>query len=63
MWFTTGVAAGFLGLIHPALPLLLSYDFYLLFKSTQTMNQTTNMIVLDRTKAHIFLNKLNFLGY
>ena len=27
------------------------------------MNQTTNLIVLDRSKRSVLLNKLNFLGY
>lgn len=63
MWATTGVAATFLGLIHPALALLMSYDFYLLLRGTAVMNQTCNMIVLDKSKRHVLLSKLNFLGY
>lgn len=27
------------------------------------MNQTCNMIILEETKRHVLLNKLNFLGY
>jgi hypothetical protein len=27
------------------------------------MNQTTSMIVLEESKRHVLLNKLNFLGY
>jgi len=27
------------------------------------MNQTANTIVLDESKRHVLLNKLNFLGY
>ena len=38
MWFTTSVAATFLGLIHPALALLMSYDYYLLLRGTAVMN-------------------------
>lgn len=38
MWLTTTIAAGALGMVHPALPLLLSYDFFLLFRATQIMN-------------------------
>lgn len=63
MWFTTTVAATFLGLIHPALALLMSYDYYLLIRGTAVMNQTCNLVVLDRTKRHVLLSKLNFLGY
>ncbi len=63
MWFTTGVAALGLSFVHPALPLVLTYDFYLLLKALQILNQTTNLIVLDGTKRHVMLNKLNFLGY
>lgn len=63
MWFTTTVAATFLGLMHPALALLTTYDYYLLLRGTAVMNQTCNVIVLDRTKRHVLLSKLNFLGY
>jgi hypothetical protein len=63
MCFTTGVAALGLALVHPVLPLLLTYDLFLLLKALQIMNQTTNLIILDKSKRHVFLNKLNFLGY
>ena len=63
MWFTTTLAAGCLGLIHPALSLLLGYEYFLLLAATRIMNQTTNLIVLDRSKRSVLLNKLNFLGY
>ena len=63
MWFTTSMAAAALAMVHPVLPSVLLYDFYLLFRATQVMNQTANTIVLDTTKRHVFLNKLNFLGY
>ena len=63
MWFTTSVAATFLGLIYPPLALLMSYDYYLLLRGTAVMNQTCNLIVLDKTKRHVLLSKLNFLGY
>ena len=43
MWVTTTVAATFLGLIHPALALLMSYDYYLLIRGTAVMNKTCNM--------------------
>ena len=38
MWMTTAVAATFLGMIHPALALLMSYDVYLLLRGTAVMN-------------------------
>lgn len=63
MWFTTTVSAVCLGLVNPWLPILLTYDYYLLLKATQIMNQTANTIVLDESKRHVLLNKLNFLGY
>jgi len=63
MWATTTVAAVFLGLMHPALSLLMTYDYYLLVRGTGVMNQTCNMVMLDRTKRHVYLAKLNFLGY
>ena len=63
MWLTTSVAAGLLFAMHPALALLMSYDYYLLLRGTAIMNQTCNMVVLDKTKRHVFLSKLNFLGY
>ena len=63
MWATTTVAAGFLAMMHPAMALLMSYDYYLLLRGTAVMNQTCNMVVLDNTKRHVYLAKLNFLGY
>ena len=63
MWVTTTIAATFLALIHPAMALLMSYDLYLLIRGTAVMNKTCNLIVLDKTKQHIYLSKLNFLGY
>lgn len=63
MWATTTIAATFLGLMHPALALLMSYDYYLLIRGTAVMNKTCNVIVLDKTKRHVYLSKLNFLGY
>jgi len=63
MWVTTSVAATFLGMIHPALSLLMLYDYYLLIRGTAVMNQTCNMVLLDKTKRHVYLSKLNFLGY
>ena len=63
MWFTTGVTAAVLAVFNPLLPAILAYDFFLLFKATQIMNQTCNLIVLEETKRHVRLNKLNFLGY
>lgn len=63
MWFTTTLAACALGMVNVYLPLLLTYDFYLLLRATQIMNQTTKLIALDESKRHVLLNKLNFLGY
>lgn len=63
MWLTTGISAFCLGMVNIYLPLVLSYDFFLLFRATQIMNQTANTIVLDETKRYVYLNKLNFLGY
>ena len=63
MLFTTTLTAGALAMIHPALVLLLGYEYFLLLKATQILNQTTNLIVLEKTKRHVFLNKLNFFGY
>jgi len=63
MWFTTSVSAFCLSMVSPWLALLLSYDFFLLIRATQIMNQTANTIVLDESKRHVLLNKLNFLGY
>jgi len=34
MWFTTSLAAVTLGMINIALPLVLTYDFYLLMRAT-----------------------------
>lgn len=53
MWFTTSVSALFLGLFNPYAPLVLMYDFYLLVRATQVMNQTCNLIILEETKRHV----------
>lgn len=38
MWATTSICATFLGLMHPALSLLMTYDLYLLVRGTAVMN-------------------------
>ena len=63
MWFTTVFATGMLAFFHPALPLVLAYDYWLLLGATKVLNRTSTMILLDVTKRHLWLNKLNFLGY
>ena len=63
MWATTTITAAFLGLMHPAAALLMAYDYYLLLRGTAIMNKTCNMVILDRTKRHVLLSKLNFLGF
>lgn len=63
MWLTTTMAAGCLFSIHPLLAFLMAYDYYLLLRGTAVMNQTCNIVILDKTKRHVFLSKLNFLGY
>jgi len=52
-----------LAFIHPALPLVLAYDYWLLLGATKVLNRTATLIMLDVTKRHLMLNKLNFLGY
>jgi len=63
MWFTTLVATGALGMIHPALPIVLAYDYFLLLAATKVLNRTCTWVALDSTKRHLNLNKLNFLGF
>jgi len=63
MWFTTLFTTGMLAFIHPALPLVLAYDYWLLLGATKVLNRTATLIMLDVTKRHLMLNKLNFLGY
>jgi len=63
MWFTTLFATGALAMIHPALPIVLTYDYFLLLSATKVLNRTANWVVLDSTKRHLNLNKLNFLGF
>lgn len=36
-----------LAFVHPALPILMAYDYYLLFGFTKVLNQTTFVLVLD----------------
>jgi hypothetical protein len=38
MWFTTTLSAFCLGMVNVWLPLILTYDFYLLLRATQIMN-------------------------
>lgn len=49
--------------MHPLMPLLLTFDFYLLAGYSKVMNQTTWTIDLLPSKKEIALNRLNFLGY
>ena len=60
---TTLLATLGLALVNPLMPLLLCYDYYSLFGYAKVLNQTTFMLVLDQGKRHIYLNRLNFLGY
>ena len=59
----TGIAAIALSMVHPALSLLLAYDVYHLLGYTKVLNQTTFVLALDQGKRHIYLNRLNFLGF
>jgi hypothetical protein len=59
----TSIASVALALVHPFLPLLLAYDYYLLLGFTKVLNQTTFVLVLDQGKRHVYLNRLNSLGY
>lgn len=63
MWFTTLVTTGALAMVHPLLPIVLSYDYYLLLGATAVLNRTAATILLSKTKRHVYLNKLNFLGF
>jgi hypothetical protein len=60
---STGITTGLLAVINPLLPILLVYDYFLLIGFTKVLNQTTFAMILDNTKRHIYLNRLNFLGY
>jgi hypothetical protein len=50
-------------MVHPLLTALMLYDYYLLLGFTKVLNQTTFLLVLDQGKRHIYLNRLNFLGF
>lgn len=63
MVITTSLTGLGLFIVHPLLPLLLTYDVYLLLDSLRVLNQTCENLFLDGTKRHIFMNRLNFLGY
>ena len=63
MVFTTGICTAALGAFHPVLSLVMAYDWYMLFKGLQVMNQTCESLLLDKGKRHIMTSKLNFLGY
>jgi hypothetical protein len=60
---TTLLATAALALVHPLMPALLLFDYYHLFGYAKVLNQTTFLLVLDQGKRHIYLNRLNFLGY
>ncbi len=60
---TTLFATAALAFVNPFLPLVLLYDYYLLLGFTKVLNQTTFVLILDQSKRHIYLNRLNFLGY
>lgn len=63
MLITTAVTGGFLAMINPYLLGLLTYDMFLLGNAFRVLSQTTEYINMCSSKRHIFLNKLNFLGY
>lgn len=60
---TTLFATAGLFMVHPVLPVLMLYDYYLLMGFTKVLNQTTFAMILDSGKKHIYLNRLNFLGF
>ena len=63
MLISTGVTGFFFFMVNPMLPLVLTYDVFLLMNAFRVLNQVTEYINLCSSKRHIFLNKLNFLGY
>lgn len=63
MIVSTVLTGGVLAAIHPALPLVLSYDAYLILKSLQVMNQTCEIVMLHNNKREVILKRLNFLGF
>ena len=60
---TTAIATTALALVNPWLTLLMAYDYYLLLGFTKVLNQTTFVLILDQSKRHIYLNRLNFIGF
>jgi hypothetical protein len=63
MVISTAATGMFLFVVNPMLTCLLSYDIFLLLNAFRVLNQTTEYINLCHSKRHIYLNKLNFLGY
>jgi hypothetical protein len=63
MLITTGATGLMLGLVNPWLVGLLAYDAFLIANAFKVLNQTTEFINLCSSKRHIYLNRLNFLGY
>merc|ERR1712046_306518 len=63
MLFTTSVCTAGLGMVHPLLASLMAYDWYMLFRGLQIMNQTCESLYLHKGKRHVMATKLNFLGY
>ena len=63
MLISTGVTGFFFFMVNPMLPLVLTYDVFLLMNAFRVLNQVTEYKNLCSSKRHIFLNKLNFLGY
>lgn len=61
--FSTIFATAALFLVHPVMPAILIFDYYLLMNFTRILNQTTFAVILENTKRHIYLNKLNFMGF
>lgn len=60
---TTAASTLLLGAVHPLLPILLFYDYFLLIGFTKVLNQTMFAAVLDKSKRYVYLNRLNFMGY
>lgn len=63
MLISTGVVTMGLAAVHPLLAVVTVYDWYLLLRGLQVLGQTCDELVLDKSKRHIMLNKLNVLGY
>jgi hypothetical protein len=61
--FVTTLSAFISGFIHPVLPVLFLYDYYLVVRQMMLLNQTVEFMILSQCKTKVDVHTLNFMGF